>query len=229
MEKKRVSNTKMKQFLKKNIYYLIMALCLIAVAAMVAITVVNQNKENSIIDAVVPDVIDIVEPAVIVDPTPVIESDPIPSDVVDEPVVVVNPIVFASPVDSVDIIQDYTSTSLVWNSTLNHYSTHEAIDFGGADGDSVYSVYSGEVTSVDYDILNGYSVTIKHSDTLSTVYSSLNEPIVTQGQSVLKGTKIGTMGNTATNEYAEGPHLHFIVFENGNAVDPYTYLAIGTK
>lgn len=222
MESKRTNSSKMKNFFKKNMYYLIMALCLIAVATMITITILNKNKD--IIEVPIVDE-PIIETPVVVEPEPVIvEPEPI---VPDPPVIV--PVVLASPVASVDIILDYTIDSLVWHSTLKHYAVHQGIDFGGEDGDNVTSVYAGTVKSIDYDVLNGYTVTIAHSDKLYSIYSSLNEPIVAQGQSVAKGTVIGTMGNTATNEYNEGPHLHFCVYENGVLINPYTYLDIGDK
>lgn len=226
MEKKRVNSTKFKEFLKKNIYYFIMAICLIAVAAMIAVTVLNKAGDTT----------DIIDDTPVID-TPVVDDpvvDPVVDDPIDDPVdpvddPVITPIVFGSPVATVNVIQDFTIDSLVWNSTLKHYAVHTSIAFGGADGDSVYAAYAGSVSSIEYDVLNGYTVTIKHSDTLSTTYASMNEPVVAQGQSVLKGTVLGTMGNTATNEYALGPHLAFSVYENGEVIDPYTYLSIGSK
>lgn len=217
---KRTSSSRAKDFFKKNMYYLIMAVCLIAVAAMIAVTVIMKNNKNTgVIDPPdSPAVIDpITEDPVITDPDP-IDNEP-----------VITPIVFASPVASPNILQDYTEDTLVWHVSLKHYAVHQGIDFKGADGDKVCAAYGGVVESIDHDLLNGYVVTIKHSDKLKTRYASLNEPTVTQGQSVLKGAVIGTMGNTAGNEYAMGPHLHFSVYENKVLVNPYTYLAIGDK
>lgn len=223
MEKKRVNSTKVKAFLKKNMYYFIMALCLIAVATMITITALNKNADDGTV----------LPPPAVIDETPIdVVPDPDIPVVVDPPVVVppvVTPVVFASPVANINILQDYADDSLVWHSTLRHYAVHTAIDFGGADGDKVYAVYGGIVEKVEYDVLNGYVVTIKHSDTLKTVYGSMNEPTVVQGQSVVKGTALGTMGNTATKDYVSGAHLEFSVYENGKNIDPYTYLDIGGK
>lgn len=223
MEKRtRTSTSKAKDFLKKNMYYLIMAICLIAVAAMITVTVLMKNKEQPIITP--PDIPAINEP--IVDEPVITDPDPIIDEVI-EPVI--TPIVFASPVANPNIMLDYCEDTLVKWVSLNHFAVHQGIDFGGADGDKVYSAYAGVVEKVEYNRLDGYIVTIKHSDTLKTQYNSLNEPTVTQGQQVLKGDEIGTMGNTASNEYSTGAHLHFSVLENGELVSPYTYLAIGDK
>ena len=38
------------------------------------------------------------------------------------------------------------------------------------------------------------------------------------------GPEIGTAGNTALNEIADGAHLHFEVLKDGKNVDPMEYL-----
>ncbi len=180
MEKKRTGNGKFKVFLKKNIYYIIMAICLLAIAAMITVTLVTRNSGVSD------------EPSTPVGPStsdddfnqgngdeqnpPVVDTDPEP--VVPTP----TPVVFVSPVNDANVTNDFTMDSLIWHNTLKHYAVHGGIDFAGNDGDNVMSVYSGTVTDVSYDILNGYAVTVKHNDNLTTKYASLNEPSVVVGQ-----------------------------------------------
>ncbi len=219
MEKRtRTNGSKAKDFLKKNMYYLIMAVCLIAVATMITLTLINKDKDDIINP---PDAPAITDP-VIEEP---VDTDPDPVD--NKPVV--TPIVFASPVNNVNLVMDYTEDQLVHYVTLNHFAVHQALDFAGNEGDKVYAVYGGVVESIDYNPLYGTVVTIKHSDKLKTVYMSLAEQVsVTTGQNVLKGMDIGTMGR-AGFEYSAGPHLHFEVYENGELVSPYTYLSIGDK
>ncbi len=226
MEKKRATNGKFKTFLKKNVYYIIMGVCLIAIAAMVTVALVVKDNKDAVDPVgpsqdITPSTDDAVKPD---DDNPTINPTPT------EPVIPTpTAIVFACPVADVNILKDYSADTLVWNATLKHYAVHTGIDFAGNDGDSVMSVYSGRVSNIKYDVLNGYTVTITHNDKLTTTYSSLNEPAVTVGQTVLKGEVIGTMGVTATNEYLDGAHVHFCLYENGEAADPYTYLTIGEK
>lgn len=238
MEKKRATNGKFKVFLKKNIYYIIMAICLLAIAAMVTVAIVTSQNNNDLdpgIDAGPGDNVN--DP----DDTPPVnnpddEIPPVdnpdddntpPVDNPDEPIVV--PVVFAAPVADVNVIKDYCMDSLVWNQTLKHYAVHNGIDFGGNDGDNVMSVYDGTVIEVKYDILNGYTVKVQHNDSLVTSYSSLNEPTVAVGQTVAKGDVLGTMGVTAANEYLDGAHVHFSLYEDGKIANPYTYLTLGDK
>lgn len=231
MEKKRETNGKLKAFLKKNVYYIIMGICLIAIAAMVTVALVYNSDSD-------------VDPEQPVGPSQDINNPPA-SDIGDDepgtnvditdpdPVVPVVPapvaVVFTSPVNDINIIRDYSMDAVVWNSTLKHYAVHKGIDFAGNDGDSVMSAYSGTISEITYDVLNGYTVKIKHNDKLTTTYSSLNEPSVVVGQTVAKGEVIGTMGVTATNECLDGAHLHFCLYEDGKIASPYNYLSIGDK
>ena len=244
MEKKRATNGKFKVFLKKNIYYIIMAICLLAIAAMVTVAIVTSQNNNDLdpgIDAGPGDNVNdpddtppVDNPGDDDDNTPPVDNpgdgddNTPPVDNPDEPIVV--PVVlFAAPVANVNVIKDYSMDSLVWNQTLKHYAVHNGIDFGGNDGDNVMSVYDGTIIEVKYDILNGYTVKVQHNDSLVTSYSSLNEPTVAVGQTVAKGDVLGTMGVTAANEYLDGAHVHFSLYEDGKIANPYTYLTLGDK
>ena len=59
--------------------------------------------------------------------------------------------------------------------------------------------------------MNGYS----------TIYSNLlTAEFVTVGENVDKNQTIGTVGNTATFEIADQPHLHFEILKDGIQIDP---------
>ena len=230
MEKK---SSKTKSFWKRNVYYIIMAVCLLAIAAMVTLTILINNgvigKKGDIVNDT-PDA-----PAINTEPTQTDTQEPIdqptenPTETpTEKPVEQETPtaIVFACPVEKVNIGTNYSMDALVWNASLKHYAVHDGIDFLGNDGDNVFAAYDGVVESVNYDALHGHSVTIKHNDSLKTTYSSLNTPTVTVGQGVKKGGVIGTMSSSATNEYSLGAHVHFSATENGVEIDPNTYLTL---
>ena len=242
MEKKE-STQKLKAFLKKNVYYIIMAACLLAIAAMITATVLLNDKQQSVNNAVNDGLNDVVpadaDPAE-TDKEPEkenqneqtgTENKPGESEqtTTDPEQTPTQTIVFDAPVGVVDIGCDYSMDALVWNSTLKHYAVHNGIDFKGEDGTNVLCVYDGVVSAVEYDMLSGYTVTVKHNDSLFTSYGSLNEPTVKVGNTIRKGEVIGTMGNTSSREYSMGPHLHFSVYENDRAIDPYKYLNIAGK
>ena len=63
----------------------------------------------------------------------------------------------------------------------------------------------------------------------SFFYGSLAEPTLKKGDVIKKGATIGTMSTSATSEMADGAHVHFAVYLNGNVVSPYDYLPVGDK
>lgn len=212
MNKKNANGTKFLMFMKRNVYYFVMAACIIAIATMIIVTVVNKNKaDNNVTDA------------------PYVSAPDDPAAPVDKPTNPVENIVFAAPAEKVNILNDYVGDALVYNSTLRHYAVHTGIDFGGEEGTNVNCVYGGTVESVGYDKLNGYTVTVRHNSDLTTSYSSLKDTAVNVGDVVNKGTVLGTMGTTASYEYNLGSHVHFTTMMKGETVDPYKYLSLGDK
>ena len=139
-------------------------------------------------------------------------------------------IVFTSPLDETNVLMGFSATELQYNSTLNQWEAHKAMCLGASADANVYAVYDGVVESIENSYLMGTTITIKHNDTLTTVYSSLaSEPNVKEGDTVTKGQVIGKVSTTAQAESALGNHLHFEVLENGVKVDPAEYLDLEDK
>lgn len=207
------SNKKAVNFLKRNIYYIIMAVCILAIAVMVTLTIINKYKTPAIDEP-------------IQTPDPVI-TDPVITDPDTDPVVT-DPIVFTFPSNGT-IFLDYSMDALVWHGTLRQYSVHDGIDFQGNEGDNVFAAYDGVVESVGLDPLYGNMVVINHGSGLKTTYFSLGEVNVDAGANVQKGQVIGTVGMTAGRDLSSGNHVHFMVTKNGEVVSPYNYFPEGDK
>lgn len=199
------------RFLKRNIYYLLLILCIAVIATIITVTLVNANRDP-IADVVVPpDQSEVPDP----DPTPDPED---------------TAIIFDAPVRVGEIGMDYSATEFVFSSTLNQFRVHKGIDFIAEAGTDVYAAYEGTVESVSTDVINGTMIVIKHNDELKTVYKSLDrEPLVAVGDRVRKGDVIGKVSDSACFEVAEGAHLHFEVLKNGELTDPYVYLLNSEK
>ena len=136
---------------------------------------------------------------------------------------------FSLPMQNAMIVKDYSATELQKNDTLNQWEAHLAIDMT-SENKEVFSVLDGEVVSVDYDFLDGNTVTIKHTNGFISEYSSLsNENLISVGSKVVAGQKIGEASETASSELDLGSHLHFAMKLNNKTVDPNDYLDLQQK
>ena len=136
---------------------------------------------------------------------------------------------FVSPMSNATVVKDYSDTELQLNETLGHWEAHLSVDLTSENSD-VFSVLDGTVASVNYDYLNGYTVTINHADGFVSIYSSLEEAVdVKEGDTVTAGEKIGKASETATSELELGSHLHFTLKLNDDYVNPNSYLNLELK
>ena len=136
---------------------------------------------------------------------------------------------FGMPMENATLIKDYSLNELFLNSTLGRWEFHDGIDLTSTDL-KVYSVADGVVTNVSENSIDGVSITVKHSDKLQSVYSSLsNDVLVKVGDEVKKGDQLGEVDKTATAEASDGKHLHFKMIEDGKSIDPANYLELQNK
>lgn len=88
----------------------------------------------------------------------------------------------------------------------------------------VKAALSGEVTRVEQDAtIFGTIVEITHQDNLKTVYQSLGEVKVKQGDVVKQGDTLAAAGRSEI-EKSLGNHVHFEVYEDGEVVNPTALL-----
>ncbi len=137
---------------------------------------------------------------------------------------------FISPVSG-KVITKHDLSVPVFSVTLEEWRVHSGIDVSCAEGASVFAAEDGVVSAVYNDPMLGATVEIKHEGDITTVYSNLvaSEDYVKVGDSVVRGGRIGTVGDTSVSELAEEPHLHFAVKKAGTAVDPLAVISEEAK
>ncbi len=101
---------------------------------------------------------------------------------------------------------------------------HKGVDMAGATGSPIYATADGVVNFAGWQTGYGNVVKITHEFGFETVYAHLNKIHVTKGQRVSREDRIADMGNTGRSS---GPHLHYEVRTNGNAVNPMNYIKAG--
>jgi murein DD-endopeptidase MepM/ murein hydrolase activator NlpD len=98
---------------------------------------------------------------------------------------------------------------------------HEGLDLGAAYGTPIEAAAAGVVIYAGWEGGYGNLVVIDHGGGLATAYGHQSRIAVSVGQNVAQGEIIGYVGSTG---HSTGPHLHFEVRVNGQAVDPLGYL-----
>jgi murein DD-endopeptidase MepM/ murein hydrolase activator NlpD len=95
---------------------------------------------------------------------------------------------------------------------------HAGLDFAAPVGTPIYATANGRVKNASHEE-GGYgnNVLLNHGYGYETLYGHMVKMKVRSGQSVKRGEVIGWVGNTGKST---GPHCHYEVHKNGNAVDP---------
>jgi murein DD-endopeptidase MepM/ murein hydrolase activator NlpD/nucleoid-associated protein YgaU len=98
---------------------------------------------------------------------------------------------------------------------------HSAVDIVVNVGTSIRAVIDGRVADTGYNSVFGNYIILKHDSGYQSLYAHLSKISVKEGSYISKGAVIGLSGNTGQST---GPHLHFSLFKNGQALDPLKYL-----
>jgi len=98
---------------------------------------------------------------------------------------------------------------------------HSGIDFAGTKGEPIFATGNGVVVKAERSG-NGYGsvIEVNHGFGYVTRYAHLNSFDVKPGQRILRGEKIGELGNSGRST---GPHLHYEVLFRGRNVNPLAY------
>ena len=132
--------------------------------------------------------------------------------------------IFVMPVEG-EIVKHYGKEKLIYSDTLKEWTTHLGIDIKADKTTIVKSSSDGCIKSIKNDPRYGLTVVIEHNNGFTTVYSNLlTAEFVVVGENVKSGQTIGTVGNSATFEILDEPHLHFEILKDGNSIDPEMYI-----
>ena len=220
-------------------FYVTMAVCLVVIAVSGYFLLFGGESPEDRLEAEAPALdTELTEPMpeveVSPDPAPAVEAlspEPVevpaaaPEAVLDDtPVTAEAPQLIVTPLEG-EVVSAFSMDALAYNPTLGDWRTHDGVDIAAEAGTSVLAASSGTVISVEEDPLMGTTVVIEHDGGYQTTYSNLQaEPSVAEGDTVSAGQIIGTVGDTAAAEAAQGPHLHFSVTCDGEPVDPQNFL-----
>ena len=126
------------------------------------------------------------------------------------------------------ISKGHDTTVQVFSPTTGDYRIHLGVDMVTDEDAPVLAAADGVVSRIWDDALMGKCLAISHSGDCYTIYKNLDTVLpddIMVGASVTVGQQIGTVGDTATLELAEEPHLHMEMTVKGLAVDPREYFS----
>jgi len=98
---------------------------------------------------------------------------------------------------------------------------HAGMDFAASTGTPIFATGDGIVVKADYDN-GGYGnhVRITHGYGYLTLYGHMSKIKAKAGQKVKRGDIIGYVGSTGKSV---GPHLHYEVHKNNEAINPVNF------
>jgi len=101
--------------------------------------------------------------------------------------------------------------------------THKGIDIRGPMGGQVKATAKGTVEFAGQKSGFGNCIIVQHGNGFKTLYGHLSKILVTRGQQIDIGQKIGLIGSTGRST---GPHLHYEIVHYGAKVDPASFLTL---
>jgi len=228
--------TKIIGFIKKNGFYLVMAVCVLGIGlgAFFGIGSIEQPAEEPTETAapkreVGEQVQAIVTPKPTLPqktPAPTVEALPAEEEAPAEEKQVSSSssakVTLSMPLDG-EIIKAFSGDTLVYNPTLNMWMTHNGIDIASEKDNAVKAVLAGEIADVRSDDSQGLIVEISHGVNGRTIYAGLAEVSVKTGDKINAGQQLGTVG-TPPFEAVQGKHMHFEYIVKDLYVDPVEYM-----
>jgi murein DD-endopeptidase MepM/ murein hydrolase activator NlpD len=103
---------------------------------------------------------------------------------------------------------------------------HTGMDFRAPSGSAARATAPGTVVKAGWNGGYGRMVEIDHGFGYSTRYAHLSRIDVKEGQKISLGEVVGEVGSTGRST---GPHLHYEVRQNGEAVNPLRFLKLGKE
>lgn len=132
----------------------------------------------------------------------------------------------ATPVNNARISSRFTKRR--FHPVLKKYRAHQGVDYAAGRGTPILAAGSGRIAFIGQTRGYGKLIKIQHSDGYLSLYAHQNSfrKGMRNGSVVKKGQVIGYVGSTGLST---GPHLHFGLYKDGQAIDPLRVVQVATK
>lgn len=106
---------------------------------------------------------------------------------------------------------------------FDYKKEHLGIDIVAKDGEPILAMAKGTIIFSSWTEGTGYVIGIQHSHNIISFYKHNSVILKNVGDVVFAGDVIAIIGNTG--EFTSGPHLHFEIWHNGEALNPENYIS----
>lgn len=124
------------------------------------------------------------------------------------------------PISGKDLKHEPSGFGMRMHPIYKYAKFHAGMDFTAKPGTLIYATGDGTVEKAEYNSGYGNHVVINHGYGYSTLYGHMEKMNVYVGKKVKRGEIIGYVGNTGLSA---GPHIHYEVHKNGEAVNPVNF------
>lgn len=121
--------------------------------------------------------------------------------------------------DYQDEINNQENSIILYEGT---YMQNSGVDYTSDNSFDVISILDGTVINVYENEILGTSIEIRHNNDLISVYQSLSDVIVKEGDNVIQGQILAKSGLSNINRELNN-HLHFELYYKGTIVNPEEY------
>ena len=116
----------------------------------------------------------------------------------------------------------FTPLKGIVSASFKSAEKHYGIDVVGPENEPIKSTLDGTVILAAWSSETGYTIAVQHSNNIISVYKHNSVLLKKTGDYVKAGEPIAIIGNSG--EQTTGPHLHFELWYNGNAMNPQDYM-----
>ena len=121
--------------------------------------------------------------------------------------------------DYQDEISNQENSIILYEGT---YMQNSGVDYTSDNSFDVISILDGTVINVYENEILGTSIEIRHNNDLISVYQSLSDVTVKEGDNVIQGQILAKSGLSNINRELNN-HLHFELYYKGTIVNPEVY------
>jgi murein DD-endopeptidase MepM/ murein hydrolase activator NlpD len=106
--------------------------------------------------------------------------------------------------------------------SFNADEKHYGVDVVSKENELIKSTLGGVVVFSSWTSETGNVIAIQHANNFVSIYKHNSALLKQQGETVTVGESIAIIGNSG--KWSSGPHLHFELWHNNQAVNPENYI-----